>query len=213
MPNRGAFGVGLVLDGAGPVETRHLSNFPPLGLCLRLRPAQREPGENRLGRSDMPSNDTAKLLNLFGGAAPARPKPATQLEVEEVEARDPRSNIPGGLVQDTIQTSGARSHGSPNRSAKRRRISSGSDSARIPYARRSIPQAQKRLLDKRESWFPSLPGQTFPAPNVPIDLLRAWERDHRQKSDARPVQLQDEPCTGTYRRPDENTVQNNLTRD
>jgi hypothetical protein len=44
----------------------------------------------------------------------------------------------------------------------------------IPYGRRKIPANQKKLLALPASWIPSLPGQTFPKPNVPIELLKTW---------------------------------------
>ncbi|RMY38927.1 hypothetical protein D0864_16387, partial [Hortaea werneckii] len=56
------------------------------------------------------------------------------------------------------------------------------------YARRRIPPQQQSLLDRRESWYPSVPGQVFPVPNVPIELLKAWDlaaRDtHAQSKEA-----------------------------
>lgn len=44
----------------------------------------------------------------------------------------------------------------------------------IDYSRRKIPRDQQKLLDQASSWLPSLPGQQFPHPNVPIELLRRW---------------------------------------
>lgn len=37
-----------------------------------------------------------------------------------------------------------------------------------------IPEDQQALLDKRISWIPSLPGSTFPSPNVAIEILTKW---------------------------------------
>jgi hypothetical protein len=45
---------------------------------------------------------------------------------------------------------------------------------RVPYGRRRIPEKQQRLLDRKDSWFPPLPGFKLPQPNVPVDLLQAW---------------------------------------
>lgn len=42
------------------------------------------------------------------------------------------------------------------------------------YSRRKIPKDQQKLLDHPSSWFPSLPGQQFPRPNVPVQLLKRW---------------------------------------
>lgn len=37
-----------------------------------------------------------------------------------------------------------------------------------------IAADQRRLLAKKDCWIPSLPGQQFPHPNVPIELLKDW---------------------------------------
>ncbi len=48
---------------------------------------------------------------------------------------------------------------------------------RIAYGRQQISDDQQRLLDRKDSWFPALPGQIFPHPNVPIDLLTVWNAE------------------------------------
>ncbi|KAI5268217.1 hypothetical protein E4T47_07790 [Aureobasidium subglaciale] len=45
----------------------------------------------------------------------------------------------------------------------------------IKYARRPIPNPQRKLLDKPTSWWPSRPGTTFPHPNIPIEILNRIE--------------------------------------
>ncbi|KAK0851161.1 hypothetical protein LTR03_004228 [Friedmanniomyces endolithicus] len=48
---------------------------------------------------------------------------------------------------------------------------------RIAYGRQQISGDQQRLLDRSDSWFPALPGQIFPHPNVPVDLLTVWNAE------------------------------------
>jgi hypothetical protein len=52
----------------------------------------------------------------------------------------------------------------------------------VPRVRHhEIPRDQRRLLEAPSAWLPSLPGQQFPQPNVPVDILRKWnERAQRQ---------------------------------
>ncbi|KAK3074446.1 hypothetical protein LTR53_003117 [Teratosphaeriaceae sp. CCFEE 6253] len=45
---------------------------------------------------------------------------------------------------------------------------------RVPYGRRPIPELQQRLLDRKDSWFPPMPGNQLPFPNVPVELLSSW---------------------------------------
>ena len=51
-------------------------------------------------------------------------------------------------------------------------ISSGT--APRDCTRRRVPRDQQRLLENASSWLPSLPGQQFPQPNIPIELLTRW---------------------------------------
>jgi len=48
---------------------------------------------------------------------------------------------------------------------------------RPTYARRRPSQKQRSILDQPQSWFPSLPGRTFPSPNVPVQLLNQWNSE------------------------------------
>lgn len=72
------------------------------------------------------------------------------------------------------------------------------DAKYIKYARRRIPKDQRQLLDKDESWLPSLPGKQFPPGNIPnatIQLLQvhcgdlAPEEERSITHRSSPVQL------------------------
>lgn len=43
------------------------------------------------------------------------------------------------------------------------------------YARRRLPRDQNKLLDRKDAWLPSLPGNRFPHPNVPVAILNGLE--------------------------------------
>ena len=65
-----------------------------------------------------------------------------------------------------------------------------SRSAPQKYSLRRIPNDQRTLLEKPDSWFPSLPGKQFPQPNIPIQLLEQW---HAQASPEDQRMIQAEP--------------------
>ena len=52
----------------------------------------------------------------------------------------------------------------------------------IKYARRSIPNNQRKLLDKPSSWWPQRPGTTFPHPNIPVEDLNKIEKAAEQRA-------------------------------
>ncbi|KAI6835493.1 hypothetical protein KC340_g5519 [Hortaea werneckii] len=160
----------------------------PLGPALGID-KNATPSPPRSIRTESSKTDTAQLLNLFGSGpkAPSRasnPKELMEIDVEssaggdQVTAATPR-------VERLNTTDHEALHGS-QRSVKRRRLSAQDSDTRIEYARRRIPAQQQNLLDRKESWFPSAPGQVFPVPNVPIELLKAWDlaaRDTHAQSD------------------------------
>ncbi|KAK8196111.1 hypothetical protein M8818_007264 [Zalaria obscura] len=51
----------------------------------------------------------------------------------------------------------------------------------IKYAGKKVPKDQMYLLERRESWVPSLPGHSFPCPNVPIKFLKSLEARFRDE--------------------------------
>lgn len=133
-----------------------------------------EPGN--VVRSGEPSTKAAALLNLLGGPVKASPKVAPEPEIVEVnrsvETRETEPQNHRGS-QSSLPAE-ADAEPDSERSIKRRRIVGEDADVRIAYARRKIPAQQQRLLEKKESWFPALPGRQFPTPNVPIELLQAW---------------------------------------
>lgn len=116
-----------------------------------------------------PNDSSAKLLRLLGkrkaespakadGAARAvSPPPARSTRHEPAVAPDvdSRAVLPRQNASETEQ---------PTPSKQRR----------LEHRRHRIPRTQQKLLEKSSSWIPSLPGQRYPHPNVPIELLRQW---------------------------------------
>lgn len=80
----------------------------------------------------------------------------------------PEHTLPAPSVHDEVISSAAVRH------AYARTPEPQSIGPRIPYGRRKVPANQQHLLDNRASWQPSLPGDQFPVPNVPIELLEQW---------------------------------------
>ena len=143
------------------------------------------------GQAGPSTTKSARLLGLLGGprAAPASEPlalPPTQpAEPSRVEVT-PQKDVPTALavVEISIDAAASPALASPSGTAdehadspptKKRRVGGLPDSPkRLPYGRRKIPEIQQRLLDRKDSWLPSLPGYTYPEPNVPIELLRVW---------------------------------------
>ncbi|KAI7089016.1 hypothetical protein KC356_g2806 [Hortaea werneckii] len=160
----------------------------PLGPALGID-KNASPSPPRSIRAESSKTNTAQLLDLLAGGpkAPSRasnPKELIEIDVassaggDQVTAATPR-------VERLDTTDHEALHDS-QRSVKRRRLCAQDSDTRIEYARRRIPAQQQNLLDRKESWFPSAPGQVFPVPNVPIELLKAWDlaaRDAHAQSD------------------------------
>ncbi|KAM3419222.1 hypothetical protein BST61_g5163 [Cercospora zeina] len=68
------------------------------------------------------------------------------------------------------------------------------------YARRKIPNDQRKLLDNPASWVPSLPGRQFPAPNVPMTLLLKWNEEADADAEAPSVSMPS--ADAPHQRPD-----------
>ncbi|EME48430.1 hypothetical protein DOTSEDRAFT_67469 [Dothistroma septosporum NZE10] len=90
------------------------------------------------------------------------PEEQTRAEQSQADAPLPWSCSPPS-AQPPIQVTSIRS-------------SDSSSQPRVPYGRREVPANQQKLLDDKSSWIPSLPGQRFPGPNVPIELLTKWNK-------------------------------------
>ncbi|KAK3674914.1 hypothetical protein LTR78_005258 [Recurvomyces mirabilis] len=120
----------------------------------------------------------AQLLNLLGRKDGHAEKARIVVAPEAPPSAQPVTNIATPAAQET-SSSGVEvpnPHTSPVQDARRTTggSSKASSQTRILYGRRPIPPNQHRLLDRKESWFPALPGWTHPHPNVPIDLLNVW---------------------------------------
>ncbi|RMY12471.1 hypothetical protein D0866_14210 [Hortaea werneckii] len=139
-------------------------------------------------RTEASTTNTAQLLNLFGGGAKAPSTPSNAEEVIEIDVEKSADSDKATAATPRAERLGTTDHEAfhdSQRSVKRRRLSAQNSETRIEYARRRIPAQQKSLLERRESWFPSMPGQVFPVPNVPIELLKAWDlaaRDNHEQS-------------------------------
>jgi hypothetical protein len=77
---------------------------------------------------------------------------------------------------------------------KRRRPSPTSlESTSAPRRIYRIPKTQQALLDDQSSWLPPAPGREFPHPNVPVKLLKLWnkkaELNTNSPSQASPIAL------------------------
>ena len=63
------------------------------------------------------------------------------------------------------------------------------------YGSRRIPPDQRKLLEKQDSWVPSLPGKQLPHPNVPIQLLGQWH-DQPSPVDNDDANIEDDAAEG-----------------
>lgn len=127
---------------------------------------------------------TAKLLDLLGGPSKAPPllssaAPSVDVNIESEDQAPPNQPSRASRLS---QVGDRDAESSSSRATKRRRVSSGGRDVRVPYARRKIPLPQQRLLDQKHSWYPPLPGQQFPTPNIPIELLQAWTSNGEESS-------------------------------
>ncbi|KAK4555102.1 hypothetical protein LTR86_007868 [Recurvomyces mirabilis] len=124
------------------------------------------------------TTDGAQLLNLLGRKDGHAEKARIIVAPEAPPSAQPVTNIATPAAQE-LSSSGVEvpnPHKSPVQDARRTTggSSKASSQTRILYGRRPIPPNQQRLLDRKESWFPALPGWTHPHPNVPMDLLNVW---------------------------------------
>ncbi|RMX87216.1 hypothetical protein D0868_15021 [Hortaea werneckii] len=139
-------------------------------------------------RAEASTTNTSQLLDLFGGRAKAPSRPSNAEEVIEIDVEKSADGDKATAATPRVERLGTTDHEAfhdSQRSVKRRRLSAQNSETRIDYARRKIPAQQQSLLERKESWFPSMPGQVFPVPNVPIELLKAWDlaaRDNHAQS-------------------------------
>lgn len=120
------------------------------------------------------------LVSLLGSKNVAATKPPTHVHAElapQIQAsKDGRTHSQRtvGGPERPITVGSASTHSLATPSKRKADSQATPQDHRVPYGRRKIPENQRRLLDRKDSWFPSLPGQQFPSPNVPIELLKAW---------------------------------------
>ncbi|RMY11610.1 hypothetical protein D0866_14323 [Hortaea werneckii] len=142
----------------------------------------------RSHRAETSTTNTAQLLNLFGGGAKAPSRPSNAEDIIETDVEKSTDGDKATAATPRVERLATTDHEAfhdSQRSVKRRRLSGQNSETRIEYARRKIPAQQQSLLERKESWFPSMPGQVFPVPNVPIELLKAWDlaaRDNHAQS-------------------------------
>ncbi|TKA72442.1 hypothetical protein B0A55_08003 [Friedmanniomyces simplex] len=109
-------------------------------------------------------NKSAALLSLLGGPR------VTPTEAVRPEQATPK---PAGSTREQPTNASAEQalKGTPKQTFQH---ATPRQNRRIAYGRQRIPDSQRRLLDRKDSWFPPLPGHQFPFPNVPVELLTTW---------------------------------------
>lgn len=135
------------------------------------------------------SDSSANLLSVLGKRK-APPEAQTTQRLDSVPAKvalrsEPppaaapveSPNSANGDKATTAHSDAPASQARHASTTERRATSSAARSAEPAYRqswRQRIAKAQKRILDSPASWLPPLPGRQFPHPNVPIELLKAW---------------------------------------
>ncbi|RMZ09591.1 hypothetical protein D0860_04184 [Hortaea werneckii] len=147
----------------------------PLGPALGID-KNNTPSPPRSIRAESSTTNTAQLLGLFGGGPKASSRASNPKELIEIDVEANDHQVPPAIPRvERLETTDHEALHDSQRSVKRRRLSAQNSETRIEYARRRVPTQQQSLLDRKESWYPSVPGQVFPVPNVPIELLKAWD--------------------------------------
>jgi hypothetical protein len=140
------------------------------------------PGKRRHFETDQTG---AKLLGLLKKQAsdmqqpppPGPPIDLTSQSSHESLHSSPHApttvpDISGGVEQMSIEATGQMPELTSGQSVQ------GDKSQLLPappkYSLRRIPIDQRKLLEKQDSWVPSLPGKQLPHPNIPIQLLGQW---------------------------------------
>jgi hypothetical protein len=125
-------------------------------------------------------DDTSKAPNAL----------PTHAEVPMSQSTHPRYQSPDPPVPNQVQSEQIveeRKEQTPIPSPSSRKRATCSFENGLAYSRRGIAPNQRKLLDNPSSWFPSLPGQRFPIPNVPIELLSNWGEMRRSAADLQPA--------------------------
>lgn len=126
----------------------------------------------------------AKLFSLLSNQRSAlhpQPPPASLVDLASESSHESQHpspqgpitvrDISGGVEQKSIEAA-EQTHDQTNALS----VDEDKPSLCAPpkYSLRRIPLDQRSLLDKQDSWIPSLPGKQLPCPNVPIQLLGQW---------------------------------------
>ncbi|KAK5110298.1 hypothetical protein LTR62_006151 [Meristemomyces frigidus] len=138
-----------------------------VNLSLPVRATHQAPASKRKLATFTPTNGS-DLLSLMDGSrvvteAVHDGHPTTTLPPADVPVSEPESVESPAKPPDTA----------PAVEVTRGWPAETPTQARRPYGRRKIPADQQRLLGKG-SWYPPLPGQIHAHPNVPVELLTAW---------------------------------------
>ncbi|KAF2172184.1 hypothetical protein M409DRAFT_49918 [Zasmidium cellare ATCC 36951] len=158
-----------------------------LNLDRPLQVASNNAPDTNAGRSALaPNAQSDHVLGLLGGrtggkrsreeSPPLHRSPVVVAESPSnvIQGDDGASRTITALGKDTpnLSSTAPPSAQPPPKQTQASLRSSGN--ASVPYGRRKIPVNQWNLLDRKDSWLPSMPGQSFPSPNVPIELLTKW---------------------------------------
>ena len=160
-----------------------------INLSLPQAPGFGPPGQ------PAPSVDRkAALLNLLKKQPVREAAPQHVQEIAQQSEVRPPPQLPPHSAQASklaIRESPAKKtmtpkpvNNAPTQQAPSTPITPGSS---LPLRRRKIPDNQKRLLEQKSSWIPSLPGHQFPPANIPIGLLKLWNAEKAPKPSRPPA--------------------------
>ena len=154
-PANGTSALLSLLKQQNPEPIRQLPGpmRPPLSPASRQRKRRRDLVE-------LDHQPPSQIRQIPQSATEPAPEPAAK------SAAEPASIVthdPGAVVAPPSAQPMSMSHGRKS-----------SEKVSRNYSQRRIPRDQQKLLDRPSSWLPSLPGQQFPQPNVPIELLKRW---------------------------------------
>ena len=138
-----------------PGKRRHLDNDQTaktlLGL-LRNRPSDMQ--QSKAPPIDLSSQSSRESLRESPHAPTTAPNVSGGVEPMSIEGAEQTRDT---TIDESVQGDNPRSLPAPPN-----------------YSLRRIPLDQRKLLEKQDSWVPSLPGKQLPHPNVPVELLKHW---------------------------------------
>ncbi|KAF2224624.1 hypothetical protein BDZ85DRAFT_104833 [Elsinoe ampelina] len=104
-------------------------------------------------------------IDLTGG--PSRPIPVPTSQSGD-GAQIPSAALPATATQASFSQ--------PSNPSKRAYTPHMPDAIYMKYAARRMPSNQRDILQKKQSWYPPYPGEVFPEPNVPVEVLKSLAR-------------------------------------